>query len=111
MTRDATTQAEPMESSTTQSGLTRRATVPLFALAAGAGGFLLTACGSSSDDASSTSSSDASTTTDSDGGADETPSAAATSGSAGAGEELTTLDKVPAGASRQGAGRRSRPTT
>jgi len=97
MTRDATTQAEPMESPTAQPGLTRRATVPLFALAAGAGGYLLTACGSSG--SSDTSSAKASPSTDSDGGADETPSAAAaTSGSSDDdANELTSLDKVPAG--------------
>jgi len=96
MTRDATTQAEPMESPTLQPGLTRRATVPLFALAAGAGGYLLTACSSSG--SSDTSSAKASPSTDSDGGADETPSAAAaTSGAADDANELTSLDKVPAG--------------
>jgi Rieske Fe-S protein len=94
MTLDATTEAEPTDSPTPYPGLTRRVTVPLFALAAGAGGFLVAACGSSSDSATA----NTSASTDSDGGADETPSGAApTSASADDSKELTSLSKVPVG--------------
>jgi len=97
MTLDAATEAEPTELPTPHPGLTRRVTVPLFALAAGAGSFLVAACGSSSDSTTSAST-NAPASTDSDGGADETPSAGAqTSGSADDAKELASLSKVPVG--------------
>ncbi|ADP84973.1 Rieske (2Fe-2S) protein [Pseudofrankia inefficax] len=98
MTLDATTQAEPTESPTPYPGLTRRVTVPLFALAAGAGGFLVAACGSSSGSDTTNAATGAPASTDSDHGADETPSGAApTSASADDAKELTSLSKVPVG--------------
>jgi Rieske Fe-S protein len=98
MTRDATTQAEQTEPLTPYPGLTRRVTVPLFALAAGAGSYLVAACGGSSSPTTSAAT-NAPATTDSDGGADETPSAAAeTSGSSGDdAKELVSVSKIPAG--------------
>ncbi|WP_241835395.1 Rieske (2Fe-2S) protein [Pseudofrankia asymbiotica] len=76
--------------------LTRRATVPLIAVAVGASGYLLAACSSSDDDAAAVSPSTGSVTTDSAA----TPAAAATTGGAttgSGGTQLATLDQVPAG--------------
>jgi Rieske Fe-S protein len=96
MTRDATTQAEQTDAAPTLPGLTRRMTVPVFALAVGASGYLVAACGSSGSDKASS----PAATTDSDHGADETPTSAPTSASttaSGTEQELTSVSKVPAG--------------
>ncbi|MDT3439832.1 MULTISPECIES: Rieske (2Fe-2S) protein [unclassified Pseudofrankia] len=99
MKQDAAPQAEPTKTLVRPASLTRRATVPLIAVAVGASGYLVAACSSSSDDASD-SPATGSATSSSAG----TPSAAATdTGTAGGattgsgGTQLATLDQVPAG--------------